>query len=538
MTNSSTEIPLQGTPGILDPRNPTLLPNFDTPYFEGSVVANKSSAGILKSLPRADATAIATIGGSATPSDEVTLEVVNAILPGGLISVTYTVGASDTLDDVAAGVASLLNDNLTAQAFGIRADVATGGIITVHHNGTVGNFSVLSSPSDEPTKITAGGTALTGDTMFVYFQGPAFNQVAAASDVATLSGTVAAGDTLPLVITNSGVASLPITKTYTVVAGDTLASIAQGLANLVNADATLQAAMISAQAGTAEITIFHNGAIGNNTTLSCTPGHSGGGSEAISFAAGGALSGGLGVPGQAGVVAVAASTTGNSTTQQATALKNAINANAALAALLLTATSTGAIASLTVPAQIEPATISAWVNTTAPQIGLSTNPAAGDILTLTFTGAAIPGSPVSVNYTALLGDTTTSAAAGLAAAVNANAVLSAAGFSATSSTSNVVVSQPVTSGQVRYTGSSTGSTTFSPPTTPTDTLAFLTLGTETVVFTPSNGVMSGGTGPVIAVNNFNFAPSGGGLQSYFYGKPYSLGYDVISQMVTQSMPIV
>lgn len=530
------DIPLQGTPGFLDTRNPTLLPNFDTPYALGSSLSLVSSAGILSTNPRTAATATATVGGTVTTGDEITIELANSILPGGMISQTYTTQAGDTVATIASEIASLFNANTAFMNAGIEAGVA-GAVITFNHSGPIGNLSVLSSPLAEPAQITVGGTALTGDSMYVEFTGPSFSQVASASDVGVLSGTPAAGDTVPLTITNSGVSTLPVTVTYTVLASDTLGSIAEGIAALVNGNATLSAAGITATAEPTEITVFHNGAIGNGTTLSSTPTHGGGGSEAIAFANSGALSGGLGVPGQNGVVVVAPSTTGNTTTQQATALAAAINANKALAALSVTATSSAAVVSLTVPAAVEPATIAAWVNTTAPTITIGGTVAAGNVMTLTFTGNMITGSPVSVTYTCVAGDTDTTVAAGLAAAINADAALDSAGFSASSASGVITVNQPITSGQVRYTGTTTGSETITVPTTPTDTLTVATRATETVTLNPNTGALSGGNGPVIAVNNFNFAYQGQ-TQAYFYGKPYNLGWDMIKLMVTQGIPII
>ena len=85
---------------------------------------------------------------------------------------------------------------------------------------------------------------------------------------------------------------------------------------------------------------------------------------------------------------------------------------------------------------------------------------------------------------------------------------------------------------------SPGSETVTITTAPTTTSTVATNATETVTFSPTNGVLSGGTGPVFATNNFEFAPANGGISAFFYGQPYDLGYDVIKQMVTQGMPIV
>jgi hypothetical protein len=199
------------------------------------------------------------------------------------------------------------------------------------------------------------------------------------------------------------------------------------------------------------------------------------------------------------------------------------------------------VVNFVVPATAEPVTISTWVNTAAPTATITGSVAAGDIINLVFTGTGITGSPVTVSYTALLADTTTSVAVGLAAAINANAALSTVGISATNTTNvvNVAGMGGNTNGQVRITSSvSPGSETVTITTAPTTTSTLGTAATETVTFAPTSGVMSGGTGPIFAANNFEFAPAIGGVSAFFYGQPYLIGYDVLIQMVAQGMPIV
>ena len=73
-----TTIPPAGTPGVFDPRNPTLIPNFDRNVAQNrgsddpSTINHSSPAGYLQANPRANATATATIAG--TPYDGPTKE--------------------------------------------------------------------------------------------------------------------------------------------------------------------------------------------------------------------------------------------------------------------------------------------------------------------------------------------------------------------------------------------------------------------------------------------------------------------------------
>lgn len=63
----------------------------------------------------------------------------------------------------------------------------------------------------------------------------------------------------------------------------------------------------------------------------------------------------------------------------------------------------------------------------------------GDVIDLVFTNSRISGSPVTVPYTVLSGDTLTTIALALKNAINANSALAAAGITATVSTTNITV---------------------------------------------------------------------------------------------------
>lgn len=427
---TETVIPPGGTPGTFDSRNPTLLPNFDTPT-EGltsysqkaqaiSVVGSHSPAGFLRAVPRVEATATATFGGSATSGDILTVEYTNLALQaqgvaGGKISHTYTVGASDTLDDIAENFADLFNDDTIAQNANIRAD-AVGAVLTFRHAGPVGNFSVLTAPVLEPAKLTVAGTAHTGDVFNALFTGPL----------------------------------LPV----------------------------------------------------------------------------------------GGVLIQANSTTGNTATQDASALNTVINANATLSAAGISSTPTAGVLALTMPAGDYQ--VVAWVNSATPAYTVGGTPAATNTLTATFTNATLPGGAYSVVYTvpAAPSPTTTTVAAGLAALINADAVLIAAGITASPSAAVVTISYPANIGQLRFSTSATGGgATLTAIANPTATLTRGTTATETITFSNS-GKLSGGDGPVFATNNFEFALGSSQVQAFWYGKPYVLGYDVLTQMVSQGMPLV
>lgn len=145
----------------------------------------------------------------------------------------------------------------------------------------------------------------------------------------------------------------------------------------------------------------------------------------------------------------------------------------------------------------------------------------GDTVALTFTNAILPNGPETVTYTVIAGDTVIAdVAAGLASLINADANLQAFGVYATTVDAVMTINWPGPVGNFcALTSAVTGAAT------------------ETV--TKGNaGVFASGTGPIIATDNFEFAPTNSSQpSSYFYGQPYVLGYDVITQMVAQARPI-
>jgi hypothetical protein len=147
----------------------------------------------------------------------------------------------------------------------------------------------------------------------------------------------------------------------------------------------------------------------------------------------------------------------------------------------------------------------------------------GNVFNMIFTSGALgTNNPHTISYTVQAGDTITTVAEALAALIDADPVLSGLGITASlggdAEASEIVVLSPGPVGNF-LTVSHTGSDT------------------ETITFSPSNGIPTGGSGPVIAAANFNFAYNGS-IQSFFYGNVYNLGYDVISAMVAQGMPII
>jgi hypothetical protein len=142
-----------------------------------------------------------------------------------------------------------------------------------------------------------------------------------------------------------------------------------------------------------------------------------------------------------------------------------------------------------------------------------------DTVALTFTHALLPAGAVTVTYTVAASDSIVAEVAeGLASLINSTASLQNFGIFATAAEAVVTVNWPGPVGNFcTVTSAVVGST-------------------DEVVSLGNGGVFASGSGPIIVTGNFNFG-KGGSISSFFYGTPYILGYDVITAMVAQGMPI-
>lgn len=154
-------LPLHGTPDVLSQTNPTLVPDTDTPVAVGANTTLLSPQDFAAAYPRAAASATATLGGSATSGDTVTITATNPIFANpalggaanGAVAIGYTAVGGDTLATIAEALAQLFNADAGLKAAGFSASVH-GAVITFDHDGPVGNFTVL-------TKTLSGGATET-----------------------------------------------------------------------------------------------------------------------------------------------------------------------------------------------------------------------------------------------------------------------------------------------------------------------------------------------------------------------------------------
>ncbi len=200
------------------------------------------------------------IGGSKTTGDTITITVYDAGLAGGLKAITYTVLAGDTLTTIATGLAAALTADTNLQGAGISATSA-GQVVTLQSN------SINQTTLRETTSATATEQI-------------ALNVPANGVQTASIGGTKTTGDALTVTTFDAGLPGGSQAIVYTVLAGDTLSSIATGLASAINANGNLSAIGVTASASSTVLNIKSTSI--NNTTY--TKSLSGGATETFTLA--------------------------------------------------------------------------------------------------------------------------------------------------------------------------------------------------------------------------------------------------------------
>jgi hypothetical protein len=522
--------PISGTPGVFDPRNPTLIPNFDRNVSSGSGSLDHTSPALfLSENPRTDATAKVTIGGTFTAGDVATVRVAHGLLPNGYLEKSYTVVGGDTASVVADALAKAFNDDATAMAHGLYADVAAGAL-TFNWPSVIGNFAVLSGWAEAAAlEITIGGTATATDTLNVRFAG--------------------------------GALASPVTVQATVTGAESTTDMATAVAAAITGDATLAAAGISATSALAVVTITSTVDSGAFTVLAWANGPAETGTVANMTATETVTIGTATAPAATDTVALTFTNAGvaglpvtvtytvqvaDTVNTIAAGLAALINANATLAAGFITATSASAVITVKEPQAIGNSTV---ITDTITETGGGSETvtfgngghlsggvgAVGNTVALTITNSLLTGSPITETHTVVAGDDATAVAVALKNLVNGNATLSAAGYAATNAAGVLSVTWPASAGPTAFSKTS-AVITFTLAGGPTETATVSGTETETFTLDPVTGIFSGGDGPVIAFNNFTYGYNGV-LQNYWIGQPYILDIGLVQAMINDGSPI-
>jgi hypothetical protein len=144
----------------------SIAQNQASPVPDVVAVDLDNGAYVLGSAPVTAATATATIGGSAFNSgDIVTLDFLNPYLsPPFPVSVSHTLGSSESASTVAASLNTAINANATLAANNITSTVA-GAVISISQQGSIGNqtsvIAAVTTGTETVTFVPASGD-LTG----------------------------------------------------------------------------------------------------------------------------------------------------------------------------------------------------------------------------------------------------------------------------------------------------------------------------------------------------------------------------------------
>jgi RHS repeat-associated protein len=180
----------------------------------------------------------AVISGTKTTGNTLTITVMDAALSGGSASITYTVLAGDTLTTMTTGLKNAINANAGLAAAGITA-TSVGTVITIK--------STSSNATTYSQSTSAGATASIA--LSINQNGP---------QTIAIAGTKTTGDTITITVYDAGLAGGLKAVTYTVLAGDTLATIASGIASALTADSALQGIGVSASSSGKVVTLESN----------------------------------------------------------------------------------------------------------------------------------------------------------------------------------------------------------------------------------------------------------------------------------------
>jgi RHS repeat-associated protein len=381
------------------------------------------------------------IGGTKTTGNVLTITVQDTALAGGQEAVSYTVLTADTLATIAQGLATSINQDVNLQAIGVVANA--------HGTNTFVNIKSASNSITTYATSTSGGATETL-TAGIFKNG---------LENAAFGGTKTTSDVLTVTVVDAALTGGQKAISYTVLSGDTLSTIATAIKTAINADTSLSALGVTATAASAVVSISSNSV--NATTYTSSTSSSA--TETISLTANNnptflAIVGGTKTTGDVltltsydsalsgGSQAVSYTVLAADTLSTiATGLTSAINASTALQNIGVSATSSGAVVTITSNSVNQTSFMQSYSTSSTESVLLTTTKygwqvaalggtkTTGDLLTFTVYNAGLSGGKEAVSYTVLSSDTLTTIASGIAAAVNADTNLSTIGVTATSS---------------------------------------------------------------------------------------------------------
>lgn len=359
-----------------------------------------------------------------------------------------------------------------------------------------------------------------------------------ASATITIGGSFTQDDTIKIRFAAGILPNGEVLLSVTVASGDTAAVVASKAVAAINGNATLRDLGIVASSAAGVVTVKWPGPIAQASGValeawSDTP--------STTIAVGGTATAGeriyakfvnADLPGGAKAVYYEVQG-GQTTTQMATGLKNAINADTDLAAEGITATSSGGTITVAVGSESPTTIVSGWAYKATRTATVGGTVTASETVSITFTNANLPGGDTTVQYTVQGGDNEQAVAAGLEAAIDGNSELQAAGITASSAAGVVTISIPATLHNTLTLSKQDGAnTTLTLDAAPTETVTVSGNPTETATV----GAFTGGSGPIIPIDTFSYV-FGNALVEFRAGHPVLVPADLLAAMLADGLPI-
>lgn len=401
----------------------------------------------------------ATLYGTITAGDVLTITVNDSGLSGGQQAINYTVQLGNTLTDIATAFKNAINANSNLQAINVSA-TSLNEVVTITSNST--------------NTTTYSQSTSAGATESIVF-GANVNVV----ETATIGGTATTNDVLTLAVFDAGLSGGQANVNYTVQSGNSLTDIATGLKNAINANSSLQAIGVSATSSAAVVSITSTSANLTSYAQSTNTGAT----ETISlgvasnsnvqtynyqFNAAGHVTQSIDPIGRTFSYLYSANNVDLLEKRETKNGNNFLigkwiyNNNQHVPNVYIDGSgqqtqyaynSFGELITFT-DANSNVTTLS-YITGDATIGGTKTT---GDVLTITVHDPALSGGQQAVNYTVQSGDTLTTIASGIAAAINANSNLSAIGVGATSA-GTIVTFISASANLTTYTKSTSGGAT-------------------------------------------------------------------------------
>jgi RHS repeat-associated protein len=394
--------------------------------FSGSLSSGATET-ITFGLPNNNSIPNATIVGTPTPGDVLTITVHDPALSGGQESVSYTVQSGDGLTDIGLQLALAINADTSLAAINVS---------TYWYMGIENTLLIASNSGNVTTYTQSISTGATESIVFSLNQ----NSIM----YAPVSGTPTAGDTLTVTVYDPAYSGGSESATYAVQSGDGLNDIATGLANALNAVTDIYNTLNVYTDGGSTL-ILQSISI-NSTSYRATT--NSGATETILLGTQVNHTNSALASTQYqynNVNALVSIGNGGMTQFQGTTDKPVISGNVVTNAISIQQTPPNSTTYGTPQNSTATETVT-WGqaingNGSADIGGTVTT---GDVVSILVYNSSLPHGREQVDYTVVSGDTTSSIASGLASTVNGDTNLIALGMSASSSSATLTILQPST----------------------------------------------------------------------------------------------